>query len=733
MYRTQPPASADDIDIAALGRAVWARRGIVAGLALIAGVLTYVILSMMTPLYTSEARILINNEETAFTRPANTTTLEQQRAKPDPEAVASQVQVLLSRDLALEVVKKLKLENDPEFNKPGGLLAPVKQFLTAIGLRRTPSETELNERVLDNFFRMLLVYQISSSRVIVVSFSSRNPQTAANVANALAEAYLSWQQTEKLRQTRDASEWLNVQIKELRKKVQDSEAKVEAFRSKTGLFSGQNNITLDAQQLSELNSQLILAKAQRTEAEARAKMIEKMLKDDGDLDTAPDVLRSELIQRLLEQRVQVQRQLAELSATLLPSHPRMRQLQAELTDVRSQIRDEATKIAKSLQNEAQIAGAREASLRESLNQLKQDSAASNDNQIRLRALEREAKANRDLLESYLARYRDASARSDTTSVPADASIISRAHVSSVPSFPKTIPYTILSMVAVMLLSLAYILASELIRGQSMVAPREPRGQNSTPAGGASPPSGPRPSPGMAQAQPAAEPPPAPAPRQASAPQPASEPPPASTSAVARRVLSKLSMVQRQRVLIMGQGVEPAPEAIELARQLAKAEERVALVDLTDQGVLAPRLDLPPVPGVRELAAGRVDFEQVIRLDPESTVQVFASGNPRLGPIEGEDDAVRRILKALNQTYSCTLVVADRTAARLFAGPGSEGWDLAVIVSEQEGTASAPPVSLDPGIEVIQCQRAPGGGSVALSRVPFARNLPFVRRTEASVA
>lgn len=731
MYRSQPPATADDIDIAALGRAVWARRGLVAGLALIAGVLTYVILSMMTPLYTSEARILINNEETSFTRPANTTTLEQAPAKPDPEAVASQVQVLLSRDLALEVVKKLKLEDNPEFNKPGGLLAPVKQFLTAVGVKRAPTEDELNERVLDNFFRMLSVYQISSSRVIVVSFSSENRQTAADVANALAEAYLSWQQKEKLRQTRDASVWLNVQIEELRKKVQESEANVEEFRSKTGLYSGQNNVTLDAQQLSELNSQIILAKAQRTEAEARAEMIEKMLKDGDNIDTASDVLRSELIQRLLEQRVQVQRQLAELSATLLPSHPRVRQLQAELADVRGQIRTEASKIAQSLQNEAQIAGARENSLRDSLNQLKQDTASSNDSQIKLRALEREAKANRDLLESYLARYRDASARRDTTSVPADASIISRAHVSNVPSFPKTIPYTILSMVAVTLLSLAYILASELIRGQSVAAPRAPYRSDSAPAGGAAPPSEPRPSPAAAAPQPKAEP--RPAPRQASAPQAAAVAAPASTSAVARRILGKLSMVPRQRVLITGQGVEPTPEAVELARQLAKAEERVALVDLTDQGVLASRLDLPPVPGVRELAAGRVDFEQVIRLDPESTVQVFASGNPRLGPIEGEDDAVRRILKALDQTYTCTLVVADRSAARLFAGPGNEGWDMAVVVSEKDAAPEMPPVSLDPGIEVVQCQRASGGASAVLSRVPFARNLPFVKRTEASVA
>src|SRR6185503_260191 len=95
-----------------------------------------------------------------------------------------------------------------------------------------------------------------------------------------------------------------------------------------------------------------------------------MLEDKIDIDATPEVLKSELVGRLIEQRVQVQRQLAELSATLLPSHPRIKQLNSELADVREQIRDEAIKIAKSLENEAQIASAREASLRGSLNDVK---------------------------------------------------------------------------------------------------------------------------------------------------------------------------------------------------------------------------------------------------------------------------------------------------------------------------------------------------------------------------
>ncbi len=232
----------------------------------------------------------------------------------------------------------------------------------------------------------------------------------------------------------------------LRKKVEESEAAAERFRSSQGLYAGSNNVTLNAQQLSELNSQLILAKAQRSEAEARARLIQKMLDDGGDIDATPEVLKSDLIGRLIEQRVQVQRELAQLSATLLPSHPRVKQLNSELADVREQIRDEAAKIVKGLTNEAEVASARETSLRNSLNDTKAQASGQGDAEIKLRALEREAKANRDLLESYLARYRDASSRHDMGAVPAQAAIVSRAHASILPSFPKRGPLSLLVMV-----------------------------------------------------------------------------------------------------------------------------------------------------------------------------------------------------------------------------------------------------------------------------------------------
>jgi len=394
-----PPV--EDIDLGTLGRALWRAKTWIVGLAIGAGVVTFAGLSMVRPLYTSESRILIENDVSPFTRAATDLGRDQLQAL-DEQAVQSQVQVLTSRDLALDVAKSLDLANNPEFANDVGVNL-LGRLMSRFGLGRG-SEKSVQDKAADAFEEHLTVYALNKSSVIAVDYTSGDPDLAAKTANKLAEAYIDWQLQAKLEQTKDVTTWLNAQIEELRKKVADSEAAAEQFRSTQGLFEGPNNVTLNAQQLSELNNQVILAKAQKSEAETRARLISKMLAEKSDIDATPEVLKSELIGRMIEHRVQVQRQLAELSATLLPSHPRIKQLYSELADVRSQIRQEGEKIVRGLENEAEVASARETSLRNSLNEVKSQASSQSEAEIKLRALEREAKANRDLHESYLARY-----------------------------------------------------------------------------------------------------------------------------------------------------------------------------------------------------------------------------------------------------------------------------------------------------------------------------------------
>ena len=252
------------------------------------------------------------------------------------------------------------------------------------------------ERVLQSYYDRLDVYSVDKSRVIGVNFQSSDPKLAAKVANAVAEEYLTLQQQAKQEQARSASKWLSGEIGKLQKKVADAEAKVAAYRTKSSLFVGTNNALLSNQQLSELNTQLATARAQKADADARANLIRAMLKSGKPIE-ATDVIDSDLVRRLGELRGTLMGQLAEQSSSLLGRHPRIMELKAQIADLDTQIREEARRRVHALENNAQIAGAKVQTLLSELDQLKGQAASSNELDVRLRRLERDAKSERDLL------------------------------------------------------------------------------------------------------------------------------------------------------------------------------------------------------------------------------------------------------------------------------------------------------------------------------------------------
>ena len=463
---TSAPATATaDLDLRALGLVLASKRNWIIVPTAVAAVLSIAAVNLVTPRYKSEARILIDGRENIFLRPNGEKSEE--RTTLDAEAVASQVQLLLSRDLAREIIKKNKLAERPEFDPVLQGFLPLRSLLALFGIGRDPLSLTPEERVLDAFFERYTAYVADKSRVVVIEFQSRDPDLAARVANSIAEGYLAVQQSARQEQAKSASQWLSGEIDSLRKKVAEAESRVEEFRSRSSLFVGTNNTMLSNQQMGELNTQLNNARAARSDAESKARLIKQMLQSGMPIE-ASEILNSELVRRLDEQRVTLRAQLAEQSATLLDGHPRIKELKAQLADLDSQLREEAGKISRALENDARIAEGRVDGLSASLEQLKRQATSSNGQDVQLRALEREAKAQRDLLESYLAKYREANTRENIEAAPADGRIISRATVSNTPAYPKKLPIVLIATLATLVLSAGAIATGELLR---MTAPR----------------------------------------------------------------------------------------------------------------------------------------------------------------------------------------------------------------------------------------------------------------------
>lgn len=471
MSGVQSSASDIDVDLGKLFGSMAAHWKRILFVALAVTALALAFAWFATPHYKGETRILIETRESVFTRPQTST--EDDRPLLDEEGVTSQVEVIASTDLLKQVALKLDLASRPEFDEAADM-SILSRLLVIAGLQSDPNEIPPEERVLKAFREKLNVYRVEKSRVIVIEMSSEDPKLAAEIPNALADAYIAVQGQAKLQSNSDATNWLEPEIASLSRRVKEAEARVANFRARSDLLIGQNNSVLATQQLSELSTELSRVRANRGAAEANASSVRAMLDSGASLDALPEVMSSQLIQRLRERQVQLKADIADLSTTLLDNHPRIRALRSQLTDLDRQIRTEAENVLKALSSEADAAKLRERQLVADLNGLKAESARAGEEEVELRALEREANAQRELLESYLARYREASSRKDGNYLPADARIFSRAIVPSEPYFPKPLPIAGAAFVGSLLVMAIVTLLQELFSGRAMRPAARPR-------------------------------------------------------------------------------------------------------------------------------------------------------------------------------------------------------------------------------------------------------------------
>lgn len=452
-----------DIDLRQIATAVWQRRTriLLAGVA--AAVLSFVGASLIKPSYKGESRLLIESRTPNLAGGANAA------AGNDPVLdslnITSQAQLLQSTDLIKRVARELKLAQLKEFDPAAQSLFPDP--LVVVGLKQDPMKLDPEDRVIQEFRDKLQVYAVENSRVIAIEFSSHDPRLAADIPNKMADIYLEIQSGAKLDTHSETAKWLQPEIANLTQKVKDAEKKVADYRTSNGLFQTTETNSFSTQQLNDISTELARVRGERANAEARAENVRAAIKAGRDSDTLSDVVGSQVIQRLKEAQANLQAQINDQSTALMDGHPRLKGLRAQLSGIKQQITIETQKILASLDNEAEVSRIRERQLMAQLNGLKADSARAGEEEVGLRALEREAAAQRQLLETYLARYREATSRLEGNSSPADARIVSNAVEPSEPYFPKIIPIVIVMTLATLIIGCLVVVVSELFSGRAL--------------------------------------------------------------------------------------------------------------------------------------------------------------------------------------------------------------------------------------------------------------------------
>jgi polysaccharide biosynthesis transport protein len=379
----------------------------------------------------------------------------------DPGTVDSQVEIVRSENVILAVIKDLRLAEDPEFVGPsGGLVATLFHFARATANGREPgSEFERTRRALREFERRLNVKRVRLTYVIEISFRSFSAERAAEIANAVAEAYIVDQLEAKYQATRRAGVWLQDRIVELRGQSAAAEQAVVEFKTRNNIVDTGGRL-MSQQQLAELNSQLVLSSAQRAEMKARLDRIEEIIQAEVPDATVADTLRNEVITKLRSQYLELTNREADFSARYGPDHLAVVHLRNQRREIRRSIIDELRRIAETYKSDYEIATQREAAIRKGLDAAVSQSQTSNEAQVALRELESSAQTYRTLYDDFLQRYME-SVQQQSFPIT-EARVISRAFRPLERSYPKAALFLPMSTIGGIALGLGLAILRDLL-------------------------------------------------------------------------------------------------------------------------------------------------------------------------------------------------------------------------------------------------------------------------------
>ncbi|WP_175577769.1 GumC family protein [Mongoliimonas terrestris] len=667
----RPPYDDDgDLDLSRGLRAVWRRRKTVLATTALVSALAFAALSLTPATYRAETRIRLEPQDVAATAGIP--------APSQSEMVDSQIQLLTSRDLARRVAEMQSLVDRPDFD--GADRSLLARGLSAAGFGGDPNRVSPEERVLDSLMRQTEVFAVEGSRVLVLRIASGDPALAASVANAMAEEYMALQAEAKPRPVDDHTVWLATEIEGLKAKIRRAEGELAKVAAGEGI--GAVDPGPVRRQIADLAQRLSVARAEHTDAEARAARLAGVVEARGDLSEAADILDGGVYPALRAREVELRNRLSELSVTLLPGHPQVRAVQSQLADIEVQQAAEARRTLATLQAEALAAAGRVATLDGELSTLKAEAAAIVDpaGDAEQRALEREIASERAMLASLETRYLEATARQSAPMPPVDVRILSRATAPAEPIGPKVLPLTGLAGLAGFLGSIGWILSAEALRLRARrrsadlpatgeAAADHPVGEPVEVPAAVAP--GPmadgaldrstddrvarfRAAVALAASERAAAHPPAAEPAPAPVHAPRAEPAPAAPVQAAGigEMHAVLVSEGTTRVGITGAVSADGVERVVAGFSQLAAEEGSRVVVVDTVAAHAGREG----PGLSDLLAGTSAFDDIIRRNPATRAHEIGVGSRPLASEVFAGEAIATVLTALEHTYD--VVVLD---------------------------------------------------------------------------
>src|ERR1700712_4753036 len=399
-----PQRNAAIFSVMDLTRLLWRRKVAIVAAALICACTAVMIGKSLTPRYAATAQLYVDPRELQLVD--RELTPRSQDISGLSMVVESQARLITSNNVLLRVIEDTKLDRDPEFGGETSSLTGTLLNLISFGAR---SSVDANAgrmaTLLDALNRHINVKRTDRTYVVDIEVWSTEPAKAAMLANAISAAYLAESKQSQADAARRATNDLSGRLKELQDRLRTSENALAVYKAQNTFVGTQDTLVSD-QQLSAMTQRLAAAHALTLDAQAKYDQIEASRRGATDAGAIPEALQSPTIANLRAQCADARRKYAELSSELGPLHPSLKNMEKQVEDLRKNITEELSRFSQSAKNDLTRARDYEASLTRALDSQKHQSVDLGQASVRLRELERDVDANRNVYQSFLKRSRE---------------------------------------------------------------------------------------------------------------------------------------------------------------------------------------------------------------------------------------------------------------------------------------------------------------------------------------
>ena len=446
------------LSVLQLAQLLWRRKIAIAIAALICACAAVAIGKSMAPKYLATAQLYVDPRELQLVD--RELTPRSQDISGLAMVVESQARLITSNSVLLQVIQDAHLDKDPEFG--GGSTSAMAALLGLVGLELRPvSEPKLGQMVaLEALNHHINVKKTDRTFIVDIDVWSYDAAKAAMLANATSNAYLAEARNSQSIAARRATSDLSGRLKELQERLRTAENALAVYKAQNNFVGSQDTLISD-QQLSASNQRLAAARAMTLDAQAKYDQIEASRRASSDAGAIPEALQSPTIANLRAQYAEARKRLAELTSELGPLHPSLRQMEKQVEDLRRTVNEEIERFAQSARNDLTRARDFETSLGKALETQKRQSVQLSQASVRLRELERDVEASRDVYQSFLKRSRETEEQESLNT--SNARIIGEATVPQRRAFPP--PMSLLAMIGLVLGALAaagWFVAADLL-------------------------------------------------------------------------------------------------------------------------------------------------------------------------------------------------------------------------------------------------------------------------------